>query len=83
MNGTDGLDDLDARRAVPRCWGWTVAPVPPDDSAVSLGHGWIVQDRQQRDEATEARLKDMEERLNARIDELVNLIKGMGMEMRW
>lgn len=77
MNGkmdltTTTLDELC------RVLGVTLAPVPPDASAVSLGHGWIVQDRQQRDEATEARMKDMEERLNARIDEVVNLIKEIG-----
>ena len=63
-----------------RVLGVTLAPVPPDESAVSLGHGWIVQDRRQRDEATEARLRELEERLNARIDELVNLVKEIGKE---
>jgi transcriptional regulator with XRE-family HTH domain len=58
--------------------GVTLAPVPLDPSAVGLGHGWIVQDRQQRAEATEERLKELEERLNARIDEVVALIKENG-----
>lgn len=76
MNGkmdltTTTLDELC------RVLGVTLAPVPLDEY-VSPVQGWVVQDRQQRSEATEARLKDMEERLNARIDEVVNLIKELG-----